>query len=74
MYIDNNTIKNLLDELDFSQPLSLKTIIVRAKYNNKKINKRYMMKYLCKNENYELVNPLSVGSQKNFINVWKKIN
>jgi len=29
-----------LDELDFSQPLSLKTILKRARLNDKRINKR----------------------------------
>tara|TARA_B100000700_G_C14723157_1_gene704711 strand:- start:430 stop:639 length:210 start_codon:yes stop_codon:yes gene_type:complete len=62
-----------LDELDFSQPLSLKTILKRARLNDKRINKRLMLGTLHKSGKYRNVNPLEVGNGKMKLNVWTRI-
>ena len=62
-----------LDELDFSQPLSLKTILKRARLNDKRINKRLMLGTLHNSGKYRNVNPLEVGNGKTKLNVWTRI-
>lgn len=70
------TIKNIdlaIKDIDFQYPLKVKSI--RNKLNNKglKCNKRTVIWYLNHNLNeYSIVKPLQVGSNKYFINLWTK--
>ena len=65
-------IINKLEKLDFSQPLSFKTIRNRTKVNGKLINKKLMLAILYKSDKYRKINPLEVGSGKYKLNVWAK--
>ena len=66
-------VLNKLEELNFSQPLSLRTIRDKTKINSKMINKRFMLITLHKSDKYILVKPLEVGSGKKKLNVWKRV-
>ena len=61
-----------LEELNFSQPLSLRTIRNRTKINNKMINKRFMLATLHNSDKYRKVIPYKIGSGKHKLNVWEK--
>lgn len=67
-----NVIDNL-DKLDFSQPLSLKTIRNRTRVNGKMVNRKLMLATLNTFERYSIVDPLDVGSGKHRLNIWKRI-
>ena len=71
--LSRDIVKNKLDELDFSQPLSLRTIRARTKINEKLINKKYMLGYLYKSGEYRKVKPLEIGCGKYKVNVWAKV-
>ena len=70
--LDEN-LKNNLEQLNFNQPLSVKTIRNKTIINGKKINKKYLIRSLHHLENYRNVNPLEVGSGKHQLNVWEKV-
>lgn len=67
-----NTVEKRLDELDFSQPLSLKKILRRSHINDKQVNKNLMLYTLHKSKKYRNVKPLEVGSNKHRVNVWAR--
>lgn len=62
-----------LDNLDFSQPLSLRNIRLKSKINGKMISKRLMLATLHTFERYKNVSPLEVGSGKYKLNVWTRV-
>jgi len=66
-------VNTKLGEVDFSQPLSLKTIRARTKINDKLINRKYMLGYLSKSGQFRKVEPLEVGSGKDKVNVWTRV-
>ena len=66
-------IHQALDEIDFSQPLSVKNIRNELLKNNYKITKRGVTYHLNRNKNFSIAQPQEVGSQKHFVNVWKKL-
>ena len=68
-----NTVEKRLDELDFSQPLSLRNILRRSYVNDKQINKNLMLYTLHKSKKYRNVKPIEVGSGKHRLNVWGRI-
>jgi len=68
-----NTVEKRLDELDFSQPLSLKKILRKSHINDKQVNKKLMLYTLHKSKKYRNVKPIEVGSGKHRVNVWTKI-
>ena len=67
-----DTVEKRLDELDFSQPLSLRNILRRSYIDNKQINKKLMLYTLHKSKKYRNVTPLEVGSNKHRVNVWAR--
>lgn len=71
--ISREIVKNKLDELDFSQPLSFRNIRNRTRINDKLINQNYMLGYLYKSGEYRKIQPHEVGSGKYKINVWTKV-
>lgn len=71
--LSREIVKNKLDELDFSQPLSLRTIRARTKINEKLINRKYMLGYLYKSGDYRKIKPLEIGCGKHKVNVWAKV-
>lgn len=66
-------VEKKLDELDFSQPLSLKTILKKSYVNNKQINKKLMLYSLHKLKKYRNVESHEVGSGKHRVNVWTRV-
>ena len=66
-------VKTKLNELDFSQPLSFRTIRDRTRVNGKMVSKRFMLATLHKSDKYRKVNPLEVGSGKHKLNVWERV-
>ena len=66
-------VEKKLDELDFSQPLSFKTILKKSYVNDKQINKNLMFFSLHKSEKYRNVKPIEVGSGKHRVNVWARV-
>ena len=68
-----DTVEKRLDELDFSQPLSLKKILRRSHINDKQVNKKLMLYTLHKSKKYRNVKPIEVGSGKHRVNVWTRI-
>jgi len=71
--LSKEIVKNKLNELDFNQPLSLKKIRSKTKINDKLINKKYILGYLHKSNEYRNVEPLEVGSGKFQVNVWTRV-
>ena len=71
--LSREIVKNKLDQLDFSQPLSFRTILKRTRINEKQINKNYMLGYLYKSGEYRKIKPLEIGSGKHKINDWEKV-
>jgi hypothetical protein len=67
-----HVIENI-DKLDFSNPLSLKTIRNRTRVDGKMVNKKLMLATLHTFERYSKVEPLEVGSGKNILNVWSRV-
>jgi len=67
-----DTVEKRLEELDFSQPLSLRNILRRSYIDNKQINKKLMLYTLHKSKKYRNVKPLEVGSNKHRVNVWAR--
>ena len=66
-------IHQALDEIDFSQPRNVKNIRNELLNKNIKISKRGVTYHLNRNKNFSIAHPLEVGSQKHFVNVWKKL-
>ena len=62
-----------VSKLDFSQPLSLRTIRLRTRVDGKMISKRLMLTALHKSDKYRNVSPLEVGSCKHRLNVWTRV-
>ena len=62
-----------LSKLDFSQPLSFKTIRDRTRVNGKLINKRLMLGTLHNSGKYRNIDPFEVGSGKMKLNVWTRL-
>lgn len=71
--LTKDIVNSKLEEVDFSQPLSLKKIRDKTRVNGELINKYYMIKFLHKSDNYRNVDPLEVGSGKHKINVWTRV-
>jgi len=71
--LTHDIVNTKLGEVDFSQPLSLKTIRARTKINDKLINRKYMLGYLYKSGQFRKVEPLEVGSGKHKVNVWTRV-
>ena len=68
-----NTVEKRLDELDFSQPVSLSKSLRRSHINDKQVTKKLMLYTLHKSKKYRNVKPIEVGSGKHRVNVWTKI-
>ena len=66
-------IHQALDEINFSQPRNVKNIRNELLTKNIKISKRGVTYHLNRNNNFSIAEPLEVGSQKHFVNVWKKL-
>lgn len=62
-----------VNKLDFSQPLSLRTIRLRTRVDGKMISKRLMLAALHKSDKYRNVSPLEVGNGKHRLNVWTRV-
>ena len=62
-----------LDNLDFSQPLSLRNIRLKCKINGKMINKKLILATLHTFERYKNVSPLEVGCGKDRLNIWTRV-
>jgi hypothetical protein len=62
-----------IDKLDFSQPLSFKTIRNRTRINGKLPNKKLLLATLNIFEKYKIVEPLDVGCGKYKVNVWTRV-
>lgn len=62
-----------VNKLDFSQPLSLRTIRLRTRVDGKMISKRLMLAALHKSGKYRNVKPLEVGNGKHRLNVWTRV-
>lgn len=71
--LTKDIVNSKLEEVDFSQPLSLKKIRDKTRVNGELINKYYMIKFLHKSDNYRNVDPLEVGSGKHKVNVWTRV-
>lgn len=71
--LTKDIVNSKLEEVDFSQPLSLKKIRDKTRVNGELISKSYMIKFLHKSDNYRNVDPLEVGSGKHKINVWSRV-
>ena len=71
--LTKDIVNSKLEEVDFSQPLSLKKIRDKTRVNGELINKYYMIKFLHKSDNYRNVDPLEVGCGKHKINVWTRV-
>ena len=71
--LNKDIVNSKLEEVDFSQPLSLKKIRDKTRINGELINKYYMIKFLHKSDNYRNVDPLEVGCGKNKVNVWTRV-
>tara|TARA_B110000259_G_scaffold88072_1_gene102389 strand:- start:285 stop:518 length:234 start_codon:yes stop_codon:yes gene_type:complete len=73
--LSREIVKNKLDKVDFTQPLSFVNIRDRTRINGKLINRRYMLGYLYKSGEFQKVKPLDIGSHKhkNNLNVWTKV-
>ena len=68
------SIQSKLNDLDFSQPLSLRSIVYRVNNENSmKISKKKIRYYLHNSNEFKLVKPIEVGSGKHKLNVWKKV-
>ena len=68
------SIQSKLSDLDFSQPLSLRSIVHRVNNENSmKISKKKIRYYLYNSNEFKLVKPIEVGSGKHKLNVWKKV-
>ena len=68
------SIQSKLNDLDFSQPLSLRSIIHRVNNENSmEISKKKIRYYLHNSNEFKLVKPIEVGSGKHKLNVWKKV-
>jgi len=68
------SIQSKLSDLDFSQPLSLRSIVYRVNNENSmKISKKKIRYYLHNSNQFKLVKPIEVGSGKHKLNVWKKV-
>jgi hypothetical protein len=68
------SIQSKLSDLDFSQPLSLRSIVYRVNNENSmKISKKKIRYYLHNSNEFKLVKPIEVGSGKHKLNVWKKV-
>jgi hypothetical protein len=67
-----HVIENI-DKLDFSNPLSLKTIRNRTRVDGKMVNKKLMLATLHTFERYSKVEPVEVGSGKDILNVWSRV-
>lgn len=68
------SIQSKLNDLDFSQPLSLRSIVHRVNNENSmKISKKKIRYYLHNSNEFKLVKPIEVGSGKHKLNVWKKV-
>ena len=67
-------VEKRLEEVDFSQPLSLRNILRRSYIDGKQINKKLMLYSLHNSEKYRKVLPLEIGCGKYKINVWAKVN
>lgn len=68
------SIQSKLSDLDFSQPLSLRSIVHRVNNENSiKITKKKIRYYLHNSNEFKLVKPIEVGSGKHKLNVWKKV-
>ena len=66
-------VKTKLNELDFSQPLSFRTILKRSYIDGKQINKKYMLGFLYHSDDYRKIKPLEIGCGKHKVNVWAKV-
>ena len=62
-----------LDKLDFSQPLSFRTIRDRIRVDEELINKRLILATLYNSDKYRKVKPLEIGSGKKIMNVWERV-
>ena len=62
-----------VDKLDFSQPLSFRTIRDRTRVNGKMVSKRFMLATLHKSDKYKKVIPYKIGSGKHKLNVWERV-
>ena len=71
--LTKDIVNSKLEEVDFSQPLSLKKIRDKTRVNGELINKYYMIKFLHKSDNYRNIDPLEVGCGKHKINVWTRV-
>lgn len=71
--LTKDIVNRKLEEVDFSQPLSLKKIRDKTRVNGELISKYYMIKFLHKSGNYRNVNPLEVGCGKYKVNVWTRV-
>lgn len=71
--LSHDIVNTKLEEVDFSQPLSLRNIRNRTRINGKLINRRYMLGYLYKSDEFRKVKPLEVGSGKHKVNVWTRV-
>ena len=68
------SIQSKLSDLDFSQPLSLRSIVHKVNNENSmKITKKKIRYYLHNSNEFKLVKPIEVGSGKHKLNVWKKV-
>ena len=68
------SIQSKLSDLDFSQPLSLRSIVHRVNNENSmKISKKKIRYYLHNSNEFKLVKPIEVGSGKHKLNVLKKV-
>tara|TARA_B100001769_G_C22022677_1_gene549547 strand:+ start:192 stop:404 length:213 start_codon:yes stop_codon:yes gene_type:complete len=67
-------VEKRLEEVDFSQPLSLRNILRRSYIDGKQINKNLMLYSLYNSEKYRKVSPLEIGCGKYKVNVWAKVN
>jgi repressor of nif and glnA expression len=68
------SIQSKLNDLDFSQPLSLRSIVYRVNNKNSmEISKKKIRYYLHNSNEFKLVKPIEVGSGKHKLNVWKKV-
>ena len=62
-----------VDKLDFSQPLSLRTIRDRTRVDGKMVNKRFMLATLHKSDKYKKVIPYKIGCGKYKLNGWERV-
>jgi len=72
-------MESKLSNIDFKYPLSIKTILNKLNNNSnnldnfKTVKKNYLIFFLHKSENYRIVNPLELSSNKFKLNVWTRV-